>query len=645
MFYFRILFFWSAAVSFIEAVVYKAPDNCVIEEATAIPEFVVKNSQRYTNFRSAAFLDWHPSKKSMLIATRFADVAQVHQVDFPGGARTQLTFSTEPVADASYNLKTPNYFIYQQDVGGGEWYQNFRFDLNDAKSTLLTDGKSLNTGVLWNKASNKIAYGSTRRNGKDIDFYIQDPLDPASARLVAQLDKGTAWSILDWSHDEKTLLVAEHVSINESYLWLFDVVSGQKTLLIPKISDEKVSYGSAVFSKNSKGVYFTDDQGSEFRRLSYLDLETKNLQCLTEKMNIAGDIEEFTLSGDGKKIAFATNEDGMSRIYVLDIKDQKVQKIKEIPMGIIGRLKWHSNGKEIGFSLNSAKSATDAYSYHVPNRKLTRWTTSETGGLNPAQFSEAKLINWKSFDDRLISGFMYPAASKFSGKRPVMVVVHGGPEGQSRPSFLGRSNYFMNEMGVTLIFPNIRGSSGFGKTFLKLDNGFLREDSYKDLAALAAWIKTQPDLDGDRIMITGGSYGGHATLAMTTHYPDLFRCALSVVGMSSLVTFLENTEEYRRDLRRAEYGDERDPEMRAFLEKIAPLNLVYQIRSPLFMVQGANDPRVPARESRQMIDLVRKQSVPAWYLLANDEGHGFSKKKNQDYQFYLTVMFVQQFLL
>ncbi len=641
----RVVFFWLAAVSLVEAAGYKSPDSCIAEGASVVSEAVLKESQRYTNFRAAAFLDWHPCNKSMLISTRFADGAQVHQVDFPGGARTQLTFSAEPIADASYNYKTPNYFIYLQDVGGGEWYQNFRFDLNDGKSTLLTDGKSRNTAVLWNKTSNKIAYGSTRRNGKDIDFYIQDPLDPDSARLVVQLDKGTAWSILDWSHDEQQLLALEYVSINESYLWLFDVSSGQKTLLTPRSGEEKVSHGKAVFSKNKKGVYLSNDQGSEFQRLAFLDFKTKKIKYLTAKMNIVGDIEEFIVASDGKRIVFVTNENGMSKLYLLNIKDQKAHVIKEIPVGIIGRLKWHSNGKDIGFSLNSARSATDAYSYNVLKRKLTRWTTSEMGGLKADQFSEAKLITWKSFDDRAISGFMYPAAPKFTGKRPVMVVVHGGPEGQSRPGFLGRSNYFMNEMGVTLIFPNIRGSSGFGKTFLKLDNGFLREDSYKDLAALVTWIKTQPDLDSDRIMITGGSYGGHATLAMTTHYPDLFRCALSVVGMSNLVTFLENTEEYRRDLRRVEYGDEREPEMRMFLEKIAPVNLAHQVKKPLFIVQGANDPRVPARESRQMVDRVRKQGVPVWYLLANDEGHGFSKKKNQDYQFYLTVMFVQQFLL
>ncbi len=200
-------------------------------------------------------------------------------------------------------------------------------------------------------------------------------------------------------------------------------------------------------------------------------------------------------------------------------------------------------------------------------------------------------------------------------------------------------------MGIVLVYPNIRGSSGYGKTFLKLDNGFTREDSYKDLAALLDWIKQQPDLDGERIMVTGGSYGGHATLAVATFYSDKIRCAVDVVGMSNLVTFLENTESYRRDLRRVEYGDERDPKMRAFLQKIAPLNNAERIKKPLFVIQGKNDPRVPWTESEQIVNTLKKGNIPVWYLLANDEGHGFAKKKNQDYQFYATVMFIQKVLL
>jgi dipeptidyl aminopeptidase/acylaminoacyl peptidase len=245
----------------------------------------------------------------------------------------------------------------------------------------------------------------------------------------------------------------------------------------------------------------------------------------------------------------------------------------------------------------------------------------------------------------MISGFLYRPPAKFTGKRPVIVNIHGGPEGQSFPGFLGRNNYYLNEMGIAIIFPNIRGSTGYGKSFLMLDNGMKREDSYKDLAALLDWIKQQPEFDGDRIMVTGGSYGGHSTLAVSTFYSDKIRCSVDIVGMSNLVTFLERTESYRRDLRRAEYGDEREPKMRAYLEKIAPMNHVDQIKKPMFVVAGKNDPRVPVSEANQIVEALKKNKTPAWYLIGNDEGHGFSKKKNQDFQFYATVMFMREYLL
>jgi dipeptidyl aminopeptidase/acylaminoacyl peptidase len=227
----------------------------------------------------------------------------------------------------------------------------------------------------------------------------------------------------------------------------------------------------------------------------------------------------------------------------------------------------------------------------------------------------------------------------------VIVDIHGGPEGQARPWFQAENNYFVNEFGIAVIQPNVRGSTGYGKTFVKLDNGFLREGSYKDIASLLDWIRTRPDLDADKIMVTGGSYGGHMTLAVATFYADRIRCALDVVGPSNLVTFLENTSAYRRDLRRVEYGDERDPKMREFLNRIAPLNNTDKIVKPLFVVQGGNDPRVPLSESQQIVRAVRQRGTPVWYLMAKDEGHGFAKKRNRDFQLYATMLFIKEYLL
>jgi dipeptidyl aminopeptidase/acylaminoacyl peptidase len=322
-----------------------------------------------------------------------------------------------------------------------------------------------------------------------------------------------------------------------------------------------------------------------------------------------------------------------------------MRPVPGVPLGVVSGVKWHRDGGAVGFTVASARSTYDAYSFDVRSGSLERWTFSETGGLNAEAFAQPEPISWKSFDGLEITGFLYRPPARFAGKRPVRIEIHGGPESQARPEFLGRDNYFINELGAALILPNIRGSSGYGKSFLKLDNGFLRENAYKDIGALLDWIGTREDLDSQRVMVEGGSYGGHMSLAVSTLYSDRIRCSVDEVGISNLVTFLENTSGYRQDLRRVEYGDERDPKMRAFLERIAPANNAEKIVKPLFVIQGQNDPRVPRTESEQMLARVRGNGTPVWYLMARDEGHGFGKKANRDFQFYATVLFLKQFLL
>ncbi|MEX0675941.1 MAG: alpha/beta fold hydrolase [Pirellulales bacterium] len=617
-------------------------DNLVVEGIPPIPAPLAEKAGRYTEFRFAALMDWHPTKREILIGTRFADTPQIHHVAGPGGDRRQLTFFAERVGGASYHPHKADYFILSKDIGGSEFFQFFRYDLASGTSTLTTDGKSRNTGAEWSNAGDRIAYGSTRRTGADVDFYTVDPARPETDKILTQ-NNGGGWFVADWSPDDKQLLVGEYASINESYIWLVDVAGGERTLITPKGSDEKIAYRPIAFRNDGQGIYVTTDRDSEFMRLAYIDLASKQHTYLVT--DIAWDVEEAELSHDGRSIALVTNENGISRLHLFNTQKQKRAAVDGVPTGVIDGLKWHENNRDLGFVVASARATADVYSLDVDSGKVQRWTYSETGGLDAETFSEAKLVTWKTFDGREISGFLYNPPAKFTGKRPVIVVIHGGPEGQSRPGFLARYNYFINEMGVALIFPNVRGSAGYGKSFLKLDNGFLREGTYKDIAALFDWIEARDDLDAGRIMVTGGSYGGHMTLAVATNYNDRVRCSLDVVGISNLVTFLERTESYRRDLRRVEYGDEREPKMRAFLEKIAPLNHADQITKPLFVVQGRNDPRVPLGESVQIVETLRKNKTPVWYLMAEDEGHGFAKKKNSDFQFYATILFVQNYLL
>ncbi len=627
-----------------EAVV--APnENLIVEGVPPIPQSLEDQADRYTNFRSAFFASWHPTRREMLISTRFADTFQIHQVQMPAGARTQLTFYIDDVRGALYPAKGGDSFVFSKDIGGGEFYQLYRYDHATGAVTLLTDGKSRNTGEVWSNDGQKIAYSSTRRDGKDVDIWLSEPAhpdDPKINRMLAQLTGG-GWGALDWSPDDKQILILEEISANESYLWLMDSATGEKSLLTPKGGTEKIAYASAKFSKDGKGIYLTTDKDSEFQRLAYMDLSSKKYTYLTE--HIHWDVEDFDITPDGKTIAFTTNEDGFGVVHLFDTVTGKEKPALRLPKGLLFGVKWHRNGRDLAFGVTSSRSATDVYSVDVTTGKVERWTESETGGLNPESFSAAELVHWKTFDGKSISGFLYRPAARFTGKRPVIIDIHGGPEGQFRPRFLGSYNYFMNELGIAMIFPNVRGSTGYGKTFLTLDNGFLREDSYKDINSLFDWIAQQPDLDSSRVMVTGGSYGGFMTLAVATNYNDRLRCSVDVVGPSNLVTFLENTSGYRQDLRRVEYGDEREPKMRAFLERIAPANNAQKITKPLFVVQGRNDPRVPWTESQQMVATVRKNDTPVWFLMAKDEGHGFSKKKNVDYQFYATILFIQQFLL
>jgi dipeptidyl aminopeptidase/acylaminoacyl peptidase len=616
-------------------------DNLVVEGVPKIPASLVETAGRYGSYRSAGLADWRPTRREMLIATRFGDTPQLHLVKMPGGERQQLTFYADTVATARFHPNGGDYILFMKDIGGGEWFQLYRYDMDTAKTTLLTDGKSRNLPGSWSTSGDQIAYVSTRRTGQDTDLWVMNPADPKSDHMLAQL-KGGGWEPLDWSPDDKSILLLEEVSINESYLWLVNTTTGEKTAITPHDGQVKVSYGEARFSKDGKGIYVTTDLDSEFHRLALLDLDGKHPRFLTS--HIPWDVEDFDLTRNGKRLAFITNEEGVSHLRVLDTATDIEMKVPALPAGVMSGLRWHRDGNDLAFSLTNAQTSGDCYSLDVDSGKVERWTASESAVKTDA-FPAAELVHWKSFDGKIISGFLYKPPARFAGKRPVLVVIHGGPEGQSQPTFLGRGNYYLNELGIAMIYPNVRGSTGYGKTFSLLDNGFKREDTYKDINALFDWIGTRPDLDADKIAVMGGSYGGHMTLAVSTFYSARIRCSVDVVGMSNLVTFLEHTEGYRRDLRRVEYGDERDPKMHEFLEKIAPMNNIDKIKKPMLVVAGKNDPRVPVTESEQIVAALKQEGTPVWYLMAKDEGHGFRKKPNQDFQFYTTIEFLEEFLL
>jgi dipeptidyl aminopeptidase/acylaminoacyl peptidase len=563
-------------------------------------------------------------------------------VKLAGGDRKQITFFDEPIVNATFEPKEGKYILFTKDVGGNEFGQIYRLDLATKKTTLLTDVKrSQNGGIEWSTKGNLIAYGTTKRNGADRDINIMNPLDPMSDKKVVE-NAGGGWGVVDWSPDDSKLLTQEGISINESRLYMVDVQTGNKTRLIPE-KDERTTFEGICFSKDGKGIYLLTNRENEFNRLAFYDLGSKKMNYLTS--NIPWDVDGAKMSGDGSQLAFTTNENGLSKLYILSTATNQYVAASGIPTCVMGGFDWSSDSKSIGITMVTYNASSDVFEYNASAKTLTRWTESELGGMDLSTLTEPELISWKSFDSKTISGYLYKPSAKFAGKRPVIINIHGGPEGQSSPVFLGRWNFFLNELGVAMIFPNVRGSSGYGKSFLDLDNGMKREESVKDIGSLLDWIATQPGLDKDRVMVTGGSYGGYMTLAVSYMYSDKIRCSLDVVGISNFNTFMKNTEAYRRDLRRVEYGDERDPKMAAFFEAIAPLNHTDQIKKPLFIVQGGNDPRVPFTESVQMRDKIQQKGGTVWFLMAKDEGHGFRKKDNQDYQFYSTIEFTKKFLL
>ena len=620
----------------------QTPDNLVVE---GIPPFSAElklAAGRYLEFRAASFSGWHPKQREMLIVTRFADAAQLHMVSRPGGARRQVTFLPEPVAGGSFDPRAGEFAVFLQDAGGGEFFQLYRFDLANGQVALLTDGKSRNSAPTWSNDGTWLAYTSTRRNGRDTDIYVMNPREPKSDRLVAQL-AGGGWSVMDWSPDDFKLLIGEYISINESRLHQCDARTGAMESLTAS-SSEKVAWSAGRFARDNRSLFVITDKDSEFQRLCRLELATRKPTPLSA--DIRGDIENFDLSRDGRKLAFVSNESGVSKLHLLDARTGRELRAPSLPLGVIAGLKWHANHRDLAFSLSSAKSPNDAYSLDTKTGHVERWTESETGGLNPQNFVEPELVRIKSFDGLEISAFLYrPAAKEFPGPRPVLMSIHGGPEGQTRPGFQARNNYYLNELGVAVLYPNVRGSSGYGKAFLTLDNGFKREDTVKDIGAFLDWIARDGRFDAQRVAVSGGSYGGYMSLACMTHFSGRLRCGIDIVGISNFLTFLKNTQDYRRDLRRVEYGDEREPAMAEFLARISPANSAQQITKPLLVVQGLNDPRVPASESEQMVKAIRDRGGKVWFLMAKDEGHGFQKKRNVDFLFLSTATFLKENLL
>jgi dipeptidyl aminopeptidase/acylaminoacyl peptidase len=636
--------------------VRESQGNRISENLPAVPPELLEQLNRYQNTRGAGFAGW-TKDGCVLATTRFAETSQAHRVCAPLGMREQLTFYPEPIMSVGTAPPGParDGFVFGKDVGGNEFWQLYWFDLASRATTLLSDGKARNQDPLFSRDGRQFAWSSTVRNGTDTDVWL---MDRATQKKRALVTEGGNWEASDFSPDGKRLLVLRYVSANESYPGVVDLASG-KLEMFP-VDGGKAAFGDFKFAPDGKSVYFVSDepsggQASEFQTLRFHDPESGEPPRVLSA-DIPWDVDAFEIADDGKHLAFVSNEDGIGKLHVLSLPDHRAVRLPELPVGVIGDFGFSPDGTRLALTLNTATSPSDVHVIDLADASLVRWTRSEVGGLDASTFVAPTLVRFPTFDQvdgdtsnnsrRTIPAFYYrPAKAPAGGKLPVIISIHGGPESQARPTFSPNFQFLANELGVAVLVPNVRGSAGYGKTYLTLDNADKREDSVKDIGALLDWIATQPELDARRVGVTGGSYGGYMVLASLMHYSDRIRAGVEIVGISHFGTFLENTEDYRRDLRRAEYGDERTPEMKTVFDRISPLNGAKRITSPLFVAQGRNDPRVPYTEAEQIVKAVRGNGQPVWFLMFNDEGHGFRKKANVDYYSAATMLFWKQHLL
>ena len=622
----------------------------IMEDIPPIPASLPQTLSRYQNIRSASFSDWSNDSKGIFIKTRFGHVDQLHRVDQPGGARYQLTFGEEPVGDVQ---RQPNgkLLALTRDKGGDEFDQVYLLNPENGLIRLMSDGHALNNRMAWDRRGQNLAYRSTRRNGRSSDIWIKKTSSSEPARIVLPTEDGTLWKPVDFSRDGKTLLIQQFVSVADSRVYVKDLPAGELRLLAGDAENPSSNIATG-FDRQDNHVLFVTNQRDGAAELAKVTLDKMPvINFVSSRSN--WDITLFVLSPDRKRGAFIANEAGISRLYLFDPKRMALKLVSKIPIGLIAGLNFSPDSKKLGMTLNSARNPSDAFVLDLGRKplsagKLTRWTYSEVGGLNTDNFSTPMPVQFPSplegQDTSLsIAAFIYLPPG--DGPFPVIIHVHGGPENQFRPRFNSDFQMWIDQLGVAVVAPNIRGSLGYGSRFMTLDDGYSRETAVQDIGALLDWIRLQPQLDENRVAVFGASYGGYIALASAVHYSDRLRAAVDRVGISNFVTFLENTQDYRRELRRIEYGDERDPEMRAFLQDISPLNNVDKIKIPLFVQQGRNDPIVPMSESEQLVKALREQGQTVWYMNALNEGHGYDKKENRDLYQQATFLFLQKFLL
>ena len=613
------------------------PANIKTDGLPLIPASIPEKLRPYASFGRNMLLAWHPSKNEIIVSNTSGSSPQIHVVAGPGTPTSAVGDGVRG-SSASFGPLSADFFVYLTDTAGNEQSQLYRFDVAARHSTLLTDGKTRNRMAAWASRANRIAFTSVRRNGTDWDLYAMDVADPGSSKMLAELPG--QWAVADWSADDTELLLVQGVGVN-SVLWTYNLETGARTA----VTEEKPAsaWRFPQYGPDGKTIYAVSNQGSELPRVWRRAAGT-----WTPLTRDGDSVESLATSPDGATLAVVFDRDAASRLELIDTRTLKVRHAPRLPTGTIAAdMRWNNAGTAVAFTLNTLRTNGDVFSVDAKTGAVTRWTTSNVGGVDPATLPEPQIVRWKSFDGQMIPGVLYRPPAKFAGPRPVMINIHGGPnDAYERPRFQGRSGYFLNELGIAIVYPNVRGSFGFGRAFEQLDDQRRREDAVKDIGALLDWVATQKDLDPKRVMVTGASYGGYMTYAVAQTYPERIRCAFAGSAISNFVTYLETTEPQRVDDRRREYGDERDPAMREFLLGISPVTHASKIKVPLAIAHGKNDPRVPVGQAQAMYEAAKANDVPVWLVVYEDEGHQIGvNRANGDFNFYTWILFVEKFLL
>jgi dipeptidyl aminopeptidase/acylaminoacyl peptidase len=600
---------------------------------------------RYLNIHSAYLPSHFSDNRHVAFISDITGIPQAWKVktEFDGVYwPKQLTFETERVQWLTCSpVESDDRLIFSRDVGGNEKAQIYLIQ-DDGSEVCLTEGNSdaIHLPGEWSQDGRSILFAANRRIPSIFDAYVKH-LD-GEVELLWENDQPGYLRDLSFSPDDGKVLCSRSQSSFSHQLFEIDI-TGKKARKISPTEDE-ARYLAPCYAADGESIYLATDVDSDFLYLANVDLQSMELKAvLTQDW----DVEALAISPDRRLIGYEVNVEGLSELYVMDLKRGETTKAElgETPGVVNGPLAFSPDSSRIAFSYSKATGPLDIYIWNLKTSDIYRATSSSTGGMPSKSFSTPELVHFPTFDEdkrgepRMIPAWFYKSPE---GERsPVIVMVHGGPESQSRPRFDFRIQYFLNK-GYGVFLPNVRGSTGYGKAYSHLDDVRKRMDSVRDLALGAQWLKEQPNVDGYKIAVMGGSYGGFMVLSAVTTHPDLWAAGIDIVGISNLATFLENTSGYRRRHREAEYGSLEED--REFLENKAPINHIDNIKTPLMVIQGANDPRVPLSESEQMVKVMREKGKPVEFIVFQDEGHGIVRLKNKMIAYPAMVEFLERHL-